>query len=73
MTMTSAQFQKATADLGLETKEQQAELLGVDVRTIERYLDSSRSVPTMAANFLRYLLATKRTGSYAIKQIKKEK
>jgi hypothetical protein len=69
--MTPAQYEKAVAALGLTTKDEAAELLGVDVRTIERYLDGSRSVPTMAVNFINYLLRTKRSGSYAIKQIKK--
>lgn len=68
--MTADQYAKAIDALGL-TKIEAAELLGVDVRTIERYLDGTREVAPSAMRFLNFLLATKRSGSYAIKMLKK--
>ena len=69
-TMTAAQFVKALDDLGI-SKEEASLLLGTDERTPRRWASGERDVPGPVVRFLRYLLATKKSGSYAIKQIKK--
>lgn len=48
-----------------------AELLGVDERTSRRWANDERDVPAPVARFLRYLIATKKSGASAIKRLEK--
>ena len=41
-------------------------LLGVNERSVRRWVEGSRPVPPFAARFLRYLIATKKSGEKAI-------
>jgi DNA-binding transcriptional regulator YiaG len=66
--MTSDQYNKAIEQLGL-SRLQASELLGVDEKTHRRWRDDERTVPGPVARFLRYLIATGKTGEYAIKKL----
>jgi DNA-binding transcriptional regulator YiaG len=44
-----------------------AKLLGVDGRTSRRWISGERDVPEPAARFLRYLIATRKTGEQAMR------
>jgi DNA-binding transcriptional regulator YiaG len=44
-----------------------AKLLGVDGRTSRRWVSGDRDVPEPAARFLRYLIATRKTGEQAMR------
>jgi DNA-binding transcriptional regulator YiaG len=44
-----------------------AKLLGVDGRTSRRWVSGERDVPEPAARFLRYLIATRKTGEQAMR------
>ena len=44
-----------------------ARLLGVDARTSRRWASGEREVPPPAVRFLRYLIATKKTGVQAMR------
>jgi len=68
--MSSSEFEKALATLGVNQIEA-AELLGVDDRTIRRWVGKERDVPGPAIQFLRYLVAIKRSGASAIKTLGK--
>lgn len=64
--MTHDQYRAALEQLGL-SQTAAAQLLGVDARTSRRWACDERDIPPPAARFLRYLIATKRSGAYAIK------
>ena len=70
--MTAGQYAKAIAELGLDHGAA-SELLGIDFRTSTRWVYGERDVAGPAANFLRYLLATKVSGADAIKLLKEQK
>jgi DNA-binding transcriptional regulator YiaG len=44
-----------------------ARLLGVDERTSRRWATGERDVPPPAVRFLRYLIATRKTGAQAMR------
>ncbi len=44
-----------------------ARLLGVDARTSRRWASGERDIPPPAVRFLRYLIATKKTGEQAMR------
>jgi len=46
-----------------------AKLLGVDDRTSRRWACGERDIPPPAERFLRYLIATGRSGEYAMKRL----
>jgi DNA-binding transcriptional regulator YiaG len=64
--MTSDEYRKTIDKLGL-TQGGAARLLGVDERTSRRWANGERDIPPPAQRFLRYLIATKRSGNYAMK------
>ena len=66
--MTSDQYNKHIEQLGL-TRLEAATLLGIDEKTHRRWRDDQRTVPGPVARFLRYLIATGKTGTYAIKKL----
>jgi DNA-binding transcriptional regulator YiaG len=66
--MSGAQYIKAIEQLGL-TRLDAATLLGIDEKTHRRWRDDERTVPGPVARFLRYLIATGKTGEYAIKKL----
>jgi DNA-binding transcriptional regulator YiaG len=68
--MTSDQFGKILARLDLSQMEA-AVLLGVDDRTIRRWVGDERDVPGPVVRFLNYLIATGKTGASAIKKLEK--
>jgi DNA-binding transcriptional regulator YiaG len=68
--MTRDQYRAALDKLGL-TQAGGAELLGVNLRTSERWANGDRKVDPPAARFLRYLIKTRRSGSYAINKLEK--
>lgn len=68
--MTSAQYKHAIEALGLTARDAgAAELLGTDERTSRRWANGERAIPGPVARFLRYLLATGKSGEYAIKKL----
>ena len=68
--MSGEQFQRALVDLGITARDTgAAALLGVDERTSRRWANDERDVPAPVARFLRYLLATGKSGEYAIKKL----
>ena len=68
--MSGAQYQKALVDLGFTARDAgAAELLGVDERTSRRWANDERDIPGPVARLLRYLLATGKSGKYAIKKL----
>jgi DNA-binding transcriptional regulator YiaG len=64
--VTSDEYRKTIDKLGL-TQGGAARLLGVDERTSRRWANGERDIPPPAQRFLRYLIATKRSGEYAMK------
>lgn len=63
--MTAAEYADAIDRLGL-SQTAAAKLLGVDARTSRRWISGERDVPEPAARFLRYLIATRKTGAQAM-------
>lgn len=66
--MTSDEYRTALEQLGL-TQGGAARLLGVDERTSRRWANGERDIPPPASRFLRYLIATKRSGDYAMQRL----
>lgn len=66
--MTSDEYREALEHLGL-TQGAGARLLGVDERTSRRWACGERDVPPPAERFLHYLIATGRSGEYAMKRL----
>jgi len=66
--MTSDEYREIIEKLGL-TKGAAAQLLGVDDRTSRRWACGERDIPPPAERFLRYLIATGRSGEYAMKRL----
>lgn len=64
--MTPDDYRETIETLGL-TQSGAARLLGVDERTSRRWALGERDIPPPAERFLRYLVATKRTGEQAMK------
>jgi DNA-binding transcriptional regulator YiaG len=64
--MTADEYRTAIETLGLSQIEA-ARLLGVDARTSRRWASGQREVPPPAMRFLRYLIATKKTGEQAMR------
>lgn len=62
--MTPDDYREAIEKLGL-SQIAAARLLGVDERTSRRWANGERDVPAPAARFLRYLIATRKTGESA--------
>ena len=59
--MTADQYRTTIEKLGL-SQIAAAKLLGVDERTSRRWASGERDIPPPAVRFLRYLIATKKTG-----------
>jgi DNA-binding transcriptional regulator YiaG len=66
--MTADEYRAALETLGL-TQGGGARLLGVDERTSRRWACGERDIPPPAERFLRYLIATGRSGESATKQL----
>lgn len=66
--MTSDEYRDTIDQLGL-TQGAAAKLLGVDDRTSRRWACGERDIPPPAERFLRYLIATGRSGDYAMKRL----
>jgi DNA-binding transcriptional regulator YiaG len=64
--MTPDQYRIAIETLGL-SQVAAAKLLGVDPRTSRRWACGERDVPAPAERFLRYLIATGKTGEKAMR------
>jgi hypothetical protein len=64
--MTPEQFQKAIDSVGVDHLGAAA-FLGVHKRTIRRWANDEREVPTPVAHFLRYLIATNKSGKHVMK------
>jgi DNA-binding transcriptional regulator YiaG len=64
--MTADEYRAAIAQLDLQ-QTAAARLLGVDARTSRRWACGERDIPGPAARFLRYLIATRRTGAQAMR------
>lgn len=66
--MTADEYREALESLGL-TQVAAAKLLGVDDRTSRRWAAGDREIPPPAQRFLRYLVATGKSGEYAMKRL----
>jgi DNA-binding transcriptional regulator YiaG len=66
--VTADDYRSAIEALGL-SQLAAARLLGVDERTSRRWANGERDVPEPAARFLRYLIATGKTGEQAIRKL----
>jgi len=66
--MTPDEYRQAIERLGL-SQVAAARLLGVDARTSRRWASGERDVPPPAVRFLRYLIATKKTGEQAMRML----
>jgi DNA-binding transcriptional regulator YiaG len=66
--MTPDEYRNALNALGL-TQGGGARLLGVDERTSRRWANGERDISPPAQQFLRYLMATGRSGEYALKKL----
>lgn len=66
--MTPDEYRSAIESLGL-TQAGAARLLGVDERTSRRWACGERDIPPPAQRFLRYLIATGRSGEYAVNRL----
>jgi len=66
--MTPDEYRVAIEQLGL-SQIAAARLLGVDERTSRRWACGEREVPPPAQRFLRYLIATRRSGDYAMRRL----
>ena len=64
--MTPDEYRRTIEQLGL-SQVAAAKLLGVDGRTSRRWASGERDVPPPAERFLRYLIATRKTGEQAMK------
>jgi DNA-binding transcriptional regulator YiaG len=64
--VTADEYRSAIERLGL-SQVAAAKLLGVDDRTSRRWASGERDVPHPAARFLRYLIATRKTGDQAMR------
>jgi DNA-binding transcriptional regulator YiaG len=64
--MTPHEYREAIERLGL-SQIAAARLLGVDARTSRRWASGDRDVPPPAVRFLRYLIATKKSGEQAMR------
>jgi DNA-binding transcriptional regulator YiaG len=64
--VTADEYRSAIERLGL-SQVAAAKLLGVDDRTSRRWASGERDVPPPAARFLRYLIATRKTGDQAMR------
>lgn len=69
--MTSDEYRAAIAQLGL-SQGAAARLLGVDDRTSRRWATGERDVPGPAIQFLKYLIATRKTGEQAMKVLERQ-
>jgi hypothetical protein len=63
--MTPDEYREAIDLLGLAA----ARLLGVDARTSRRWASGERDIPPPTVRFLRYLIATKKTGEQAMRML----
>jgi DNA-binding transcriptional regulator YiaG len=66
--MTPDEYRAALEALGL-TQAGGARLLGVDERTSRRWACGEREIPPPAQRFLRYLIATGKSGEYAMARL----
>lgn len=66
--MSPDDYRSAIEQLGL-TQGAAARLLGVDERTSRRWACGERDIPPPAERFLRYLIATGRSGDYAMRKL----
>jgi DNA-binding transcriptional regulator YiaG len=66
--VTPDEYRAAIESLGL-SQVAAARLLGVDDRTSRRWASGERDIPPPAQRFLRYLIATGRSGEYAMKRL----
>jgi DNA-binding transcriptional regulator YiaG len=66
--VTPDEYREALEQLGL-TQGAGAKLLGVDERTSRRWACGERDIPPPAQRFLRYLIATGRSGEYAMNKL----
>jgi DNA-binding transcriptional regulator YiaG len=66
--MTPDEYREAIERLDL-SQVGAARLLGVDERTSRRWAIGERPIPGPAERFLRYLIATGRSGEYAMKRL----
>ena len=68
LSVTADEYRAAIARLDL-SQVAAARLLGVDDRTSRRWATGERDVPPPVQRFLRYLIATKRSGEYAMRKL----
>jgi DNA-binding transcriptional regulator YiaG len=66
--VTPDEYREALEALGL-TQSGGARLLGVDERTSRRWACGERDIPPPAERFLRYLMATGKSGEYAMQRL----
>jgi hypothetical protein len=66
--VTADQYRSAIETLGL-SQIAAARLLGVDERTSRRWACDERDIPGPVAQFLRYLIATGKTGEQAMRKL----
>lgn len=66
--MTADEYRSTIARLGL-SQVAAARLLGVDDRTSRRWATGERDVPGPADRFLKYLIASGRTGEQALRAL----
>ena len=66
--MTPDEYRQAIERLGL-SQVAAARLLGVDARTSRRSASGERDVSPPAVRFLRYLIATRKTGEQAMRML----
>jgi DNA-binding transcriptional regulator YiaG len=67
--MSGDEYLAALKKLGLSQRRAALHLLGVDERSARHWTAGTRPVSPLAARFLRYLIATGKTGDYAIKKL----
>ena len=68
--MSAKEYQAAIDKLELSQR-RSGKLLGVNERSVRRWVEGSRPVPPFAARFLRYLIATRKSGEKAIEILDK--
>jgi DNA-binding transcriptional regulator YiaG len=66
--VTPDEYRLAIEQLGL-SQIAAARLLGVDERTSRRWANGERDIPPPAVRFLLYLMATGRSGEYAMRKL----
>lgn len=66
--MTPDEYRSTVETLGL-SQVAAARLLGVDERTSRRWANGERDIPPPAVRFLLYLVATGRSGEYAMRKL----